>query len=108
MLIDSMSLGFNVASGLGGVVRVRPPFPTDDPSMSFSIGNPSITYSGSELPVIDDVPRTRTLNAPPGSLDAVVTWTPGDVPCSTWSIVATGDFSSASIVTVDTAPVTSR
>jgi hypothetical protein len=48
--------------------------------MSFSIGKPSMTYSGSELPVIDEVPRMRTDIAPPGSLDAVVTCTPADVP----------------------------
>ena len=38
--MDSMSLGLSVDSGLAGVVRVRPPLPTEDPSMSFSIGNP--------------------------------------------------------------------
>jgi hypothetical protein len=80
ILIDSMSLGLIVTSGLGGVVRVRPPLPAAAPSMSFSIGKPSITYSGSELPVIDAVPRIRIDTAPPGSADAVVTWTPGDVP----------------------------
>ncbi len=52
MLIDSMSLGFSVASGFGGVVRTRPPLPTADPSMSFSMGKPSMTYSGSAFPVI--------------------------------------------------------
>ena len=60
------------------------------------------------MPVIDDVPRMRMDSAPPGSLDAVVTCTPGAVPCSTWSMVATGAFSSASVVTVATEPVTSR
>jgi hypothetical protein len=108
MLIDSMSLGLSVTSGLGGVVRVRPALPTAEPSMSFSIGKPSMTYSGSEFPVIDDVPRMRMDSAPPGSLDAVVTETPGAVPWSTWSIDAIGARSSASVVTVEMAPVTSR
>jgi hypothetical protein len=43
MLIDSMSLGLIATSGLGGVVRPRPPSPGDVPSGSFSMGKPSMT-----------------------------------------------------------------
>ncbi len=75
--------------------------------MSFSIGKPSITYSGSVLPLIDVVPRTRTEMPPPGALDACVTTTPAAVPWSSWSSDCTGAFSRAEVDTVATEPVTS-
>src|SRR4051812_23364051 len=101
----SMSLGLSDASGFDGTEAVaRPPLqevleqiPGDDASGSFSMGKPSITYSGSLLPVMEEVPRTRMVMPPPGVLDAVVTCTPAAAPCSTWSSEATGERCRAAV-----------
>ena len=47
-----------------------------------SLGTPSTTYNGVLLPVMDAIPRTRTLGCSPGVPLAEATFTPGVRPCS--------------------------
>ena len=44
-------------------------------------GKPSTTRSGALEPFTEELPRTRTVEAAPGSWELLVTWTPATRPC---------------------------
>src|SRR4029079_7430956 len=97
--------GFDGTCG-GGSVGLRPPSLGLCASGSFSMGKPSMTYSGSLLPVTDDPPRMRIDNAAPGADDACVTMTPGAAPASVCSSESVGVWATLG-VTEATEPVRS-
>jgi hypothetical protein len=85
-----------------------PPKPMFRPEkLPCDIGTPSMTYSGSLPPEIDDEPRTRTVMAAPGVPEFCTTCTPASRPCSTWFTDVTGISSTVSGRSDETAPAMS-
>ena len=58
---------------------------------SFCIGTPSMTHSGSALPVMVLVPRMRIFTASPGRPDTDCTLTPASLPCNSLSTPSKGE-----------------
>ena len=69
------------------------------------VGNPSITYKGSEAKLIELMPLIRTIGWVPG-LPLLVTYRPAIRPCKACDILATGSSLIVLLFTLDTAPVT--
>ena len=68
---------------------------------------PSITQSGSLLPVIELPPLTLITVPAPGAPFTCVTCTPEALPCKAWSTLATGNAVKSSELTEATEPVKS-
>jgi hypothetical protein len=80
MVIEAMSDGLSMLSGLRDCAG-SPPMPMALDSVSrFWIGTPSITYSGSLPPLIDVPPRIRICTPAPGSPLFCVICTPATRP----------------------------
>ena len=76
--------------------------------MSFWMGTPSTTHRGSLLPVMELIPRMRTLALSPGLPLTVVTFTPASLPCISWSTLANGWSFRSFSDNIPTEPVTLR
>ena len=104
-VIDSMSLGLIVLSGLRGSAASKPMLGPLATVCSFWSGTPSTTYSGSLLALIDVPPRTRICTPPPGSPLFVTICTPVTRPWTSWFAFVMTPLLASSALTCATDPV---